>query len=308
MGLFNEEEPPNYASLRQQDFDWHDWIYRESRRRLACQVFCLDMAGCVFRSRAPALSPLSFKVLLPSYESAWQAKSKSECWHQLRATSQPLTVSYAFSRLWGAAADNFVGLEVSGYGMFTLIEGLHGCIFNMTREEMLFATWEDNTAPSTNLFQTTAATMVKQLQSSLTAETIDAIADGFIGTYGGKTFTRLNSALNAWRQCWQSRVFRDLQNDGNNFLCDPLPFWHLAKLLLMLRLARVAGAEEPMLALLKVRHGPMWDRSFAQDGVLSWLRRLWPSRGEDTAFETSEYAGSETNCVESLLTVLLRPT
>lgn len=172
----------------------------------------------------------------------------------------------------------------------------------------MFTTLEDGIASTTNPFQASATTMMKRLQSSLSAETIDAIADGFISTYGGRTFTRLNSALNAWRQCWQSRVFRDLHNDGKRFLCSPLPFWHLAKLLLMLRLARIAGAEEPTLLLPNVKHGDMWNSSLAQDGLLSWLQRLCPGGGEDPASETSEHVGSESNCIGSRLTVLLRPT
>ena len=74
--------------------------------------------------RPPSLPSLSVHIMLPSYESAWEAETAAECLQQLQNLPTQITISAALRAL---LARPFIGhdppFEVSGYGMFVLIHG-----------------------------------------------------------------------------------------------------------------------------------------------------------------------------------------
>lgn len=89
--------------------------------RAACQIFCQDMALCVFRKTSPFLSPIRCDVEMPSYESCWNAENKLECLEQLRSLPAQLQISTAIQGM-GINATNIDPVpEVSAFGMLMLI-------------------------------------------------------------------------------------------------------------------------------------------------------------------------------------------
>lgn len=233
-------------------------------------------------------------------------------------------------KLWTAKAGHHVDLEISRYGMFTLIEGiiavqigcpfrqltqdathlaLHGSLFNLTRDEVMAMVLDANSvSPSTSRrFRESARAVIEGLRRELSTRTIERLADGFVDSCGGEAMRRLNSALNAWAQCWESRIFSDCQVDFKKFLCNPLPFWHLAKLFMILRLARVAGVEEPSFSMHKIRLEDVSGKTYAQNKVVAWLQTLC-SRETDVPRDEecqAKVASSAPN--RSRLTLLLKP-
>jgi hypothetical protein len=91
--------------------------------RLASQVFCQDVAGCIYLGKPPSLLPRSVNVVLPCYESAWEAGTAAECLQRLQSHPGQLSISTALRMLQEEDAQNVPLLEVSGYGMFVLIHG-----------------------------------------------------------------------------------------------------------------------------------------------------------------------------------------
>ena len=93
------------------------------RPRIACEIFCLDMAGCIFLGKQPSLSPLSFNVEMPCYEKCWEVDTAADCLHQLQNLPRQVDVSTAIRRLRSFHGETDLLLEASGFGMFTLIMG-----------------------------------------------------------------------------------------------------------------------------------------------------------------------------------------
>jgi hypothetical protein len=142
LGAFKIEDPVNDNNLTLEAFDWASWIRQESLRRyqsllatehitaanhssrIACQIFCHDIGGCIMIRRPPSLLPLSANTMLPSYESAWEAETAAECLQELQKLPTQITISGALKALLNRP---FIGpdphSEVSGYGMFVLIHG-----------------------------------------------------------------------------------------------------------------------------------------------------------------------------------------
>lgn len=77
--------------------------------------------------RGPSLPPLSVHVMLPSYESAWEAETPAECLRQLQTRPSQVTISTALRRLierpLRRGSHSRSDFEVSGYGMFVLVHG-----------------------------------------------------------------------------------------------------------------------------------------------------------------------------------------
>ena len=122
-GLFDPATSIDYSNLNDCTFNWDMWIQQETRKRIACQMFCQDMALCVFRRRSPSFSPPNFHVELPCYESCWEAETAADCFQHLQLLPPPLRVSTATQHIGSEHADEMPTFEASAFGMFILIMG-----------------------------------------------------------------------------------------------------------------------------------------------------------------------------------------
>ena len=162
--------------------------------------------------------------------------------------------------------------------------GLHGCLFNLTRDELTQAFARETPGgtayPSPTLSQQHAdgLEVIAKLKQSFSARSIDAVADDYIEKYGGNRFRGLKSALNAWRTCWDHRKFGDIHSDGRSFHFDPLPHWHLAKLLIVLYLSREVGVDQGPFEIPRCKLGDSEPRTLAQEKLVLWVHKL--RRGE----------------------------
>ena len=75
---------------------------------------------------------------------------------------------------------------------------------------------------------------IKQLNEYPSGPNITAIADRTVKIHASPAIGRVDNALNAWRTTWDLRRNQGSQNEQPTFKGDPLPFWWLAKLYLLL--------------------------------------------------------------------------
>lgn len=92
-------------------------------RRLACQVLCQEMAGCVFLGRPSSLLPWALHLPLPSYAACWDAQTVEECRDSIARSPQPILISAAVRELCDHKDTLSPKIETSAYGMFTLMLG-----------------------------------------------------------------------------------------------------------------------------------------------------------------------------------------
>ncbi|CAM1504821.1 Fc.00g024120.m01.CDS01 [Cosmosporella sp. VM-42] len=310
LGAFEMESALDPDCLSEQTFNWTEWIIQESQRRLACSIFCLDMARCIFIGDSPALSPLSMNVSLPCYEAMWEAKTSVDCLKMIKAFPSQCSIASALRDLRDCDAANSPLLEISGFGMFALIKGLHGILFNLTREEVMPLFFSDLNHAGTTQMQslTDCREISEKLTEDFSAETVETIADNFIEKYGGNACRSLNSTLNAWRQIWETREFRDSHSDGTNFSCDPLPFWFLAKVFLMIRLVRCFLSHENVLDIPRGKPAHLRARTLAQGKLNSWLQRFRPHKTSHVSPENpADYVPMVTRQDESRILLLMSP-
>jgi hypothetical protein len=75
---------------------------------------------------------------------------------------------------------------------------------------------------------------VKQLQQDLSGPSVADLADRIVKAHGSPQIHRMNGSLNSWRTTWDLRNMHDNHRESVTFKGDPLPFWWLAKLYLVL--------------------------------------------------------------------------
>ena len=81
------------------------------------------MAFCIFLGKQPSFFPASVRTTMPYYEKCWEAVDAATCLHHLQALSPQIDVSTAFGKLRDCRKDEQIMLEISDFGMFTLVFG-----------------------------------------------------------------------------------------------------------------------------------------------------------------------------------------
>jgi hypothetical protein len=191
------------------------------------------------------------------------------------------------------------------------MKALHGFIFRLTREQAdpLFSGHKFNPQSSVGTPHSTCVKILMgRLKRDFSPRTVEAIAEEVIKIHGGPAFQELNLALNAWRLAWYGRKFRDNQSDAKNFSADPLPFWQLAKLFIVLHVVgedRLAGNE---LKVPKARAGDAKSKLLVQERIVSWLQKLRVEKTDEVDREVLEADGqSAANQDGSRVLLLMRP-
>lgn len=265
-GVFELEEPINYTSLTDETFNWQEWIERESRKRVGCAIFAHDVAGSIFQGSMPSISPLDFDVELPCFESCWEATSASECLKRLKSMPQQLLVSAAMRQLRSMRNHTSSILEVSGFGMFTILKGLHCLVWQVAHYDMEPAL-ELNGSSST-------LSLDDQLSHDLSGQLVSSLADVAIATHTSQAIKSVNSALDSWRLIWDARQHREMDHEYATFVLDPLPFWWLAKLYLLLHCAGANIKDSSEFANPRSKGLNTAGKIVAMTKVVGWLQRF----------------------------------
>ncbi|KAG4431543.1 hypothetical protein IFR05_012978 [Cadophora sp. M221] len=272
--LFDAVEFVDYSAMNGLDFDWLRWADREMRNRIACALFNQSVGACLFQGSTPVISPLDLDVDLPCYEICWEAKSAAECLQHLKSNPSQLRVSTAIqNHLTGLSLENNTAFETSAFGMFTLIHGLH-CLLWRTIHYSI----DDNSKPSskhgTGEYPHQRIDVSKSLEASFNGPAISALASEIVAADGSNALRRVNQALENWMRTWELRNFRDGYYDEKAFVLDPVPFYWLAKLFLVIHCSGSGIPEDSEFTKLRPRDSEIGKRMRVQGNVFAWLTKL----------------------------------
>ncbi|OQD79289.1 hypothetical protein PENANT_c055G05364 [Penicillium antarcticum] len=262
-GILDTSPVVDYRTLTEETFDWHSWVERETRTRIANTLFCQDMASCIFMSKAPAFAPFDLHVELPSYEICWNARSARACLQNLQSIPPQRKLSSTLSqlRIPSPSSQKEPPLEVSAFGMFTLVKALHCLVWQATHHDLdrqLDVGHHNSDAPPVlnNLDQ--------QLASDFSGPNVVKLTAQVVHRGGASTFSSINDMLDKWLTTWEQRTWHDMGLENISFSLDPLPFWRLAKLFLLLHCGREHFAIDSEFSSLNTTGGTIQDSHASQ--------------------------------------------
>ena len=92
--------------------------------------------------------------------------------------------------------------------------------------------------------------------------------------HGSVTLKHINNALNAWRVTWDGRIYREPGREDTTFFHDPLPFWWLAKLYIVLHYLPDSFGEGSEFSI--PRAGGIREKSKlqSQSNIFRWMARF----------------------------------
>ena len=154
----------------------------------------------------------------------------------------------------------------------------------------------DETASSNVGLDDNSAYMQQNMQQDLFGPVIESLADHAASSRGSYTIRRVNSALQSWKTTWHNRDFRDADYEDHTFVCDPLPWWWLAKLYIFLHCSSYTIRPGSEFAVPRATDTNSKCKLETQEKIMSWLARF--RRGEDNHLQ---------NAV-TFLSALMKPT
>ena len=244
------------------------------------------MAGCMFLGKRPSLCPFSFRVEAPCYEKCWEAETAAECLQHLRTLPPQLDFATAIRKLRSFAGEQSFCMEMSGFGMITVLlgayltstsqrathkltvyAGLHSILFQTTQADIDYQ-FSSKPAHAQVLQQGDPENL---LEYHFACGTISNLADFSISHYGSPSMKHMNMTLKAWRLVWDQRQFRDVENDSYRFCTDALPFWYLAKLYVVLHFYGNLVCEESDFSVFRGGSQAGQFKNRVRDKILNWL-------------------------------------
>lgn len=112
------------------------------------------------------------------------------------------------------------------------------------------------------------------LKQDLSGPTVAALADDVVAACGSPALKHINNALNSWDLTWHLRRFRELEYEENSFFQNPLPFWWLAKLYLLLHLCGDILPQDSEFAISRFTDQSEAGRMNIQARLVRWLSRF----------------------------------
>ena len=112
---------------------------------------------------------------------------------------------------------------------------------------------------------------INRLKDDPSGPNITAIADNAIETHASPVIRKVDNALNAWRATWDLRSNRDSKHECCTFKGDPLPFWWLAKLYLLLHYHGHILQPDSEYASPRAEAPDNYVKSMVQKKVVGWL-------------------------------------
>ena len=109
------------------------------------------------------------------------------------------------------------------------------------------------------------------LKHDLSGPTITALAEEAVTNYGDITLRHIDNALNNWHSTWHFRHFREMQYEENSFCQNPMPFWWLAKLYLLLHCYRYLLNETSDFVVMRAAGADCVEKLQTQSKVGRWL-------------------------------------
>lgn len=129
----------------------------------------------------------------------------------------------------------------------------------------------------------------KHFQEDLTGGKVTALADGTVSLYGSSTLKHVNDALNFWLTTWHMRRYRESAYENRTFLSDPLPFFWLAKLYLVLHCYAFWIRDESDFAISRVKGADDGSKWTVQIKILGWLAKFRRQRCRPVDIRAGNY-------------------
>ena len=118
------------------------------------------------------------------------------------------------------------------------------------------------------------ADLDKHFQEDLTGAKVTALADETVSRHGSPNLKHVNNAINSWLTTWNLRCFRESDYENRTFLNDPLPFFWLAKLYLVLDCHPLWKRDGSDFAVFRVPSTDDASKWRIQNKILGWLSQF----------------------------------
>lgn len=250
-------------------------------RRIACALLAQDVASCIFHGTSPSFSPLQLDISLPSYDSCWTAESAEKCLRELQRTPSQPKLAQALQQLqksWSSDEPPQTNFEASAFGMFILMKGLHCLVWYATHYDI-----GDHSGvvggPGLPPPTFSRSSLLKQLDQGLSGAAIAKMAVRTNMLHGSSTVASVNQHLDSWQKAWSLRKYRDEEHENSGFALDPMPFWWLAKALLLLHCSSTAGSGNLGRVNLENDMSGIYGNMLSQAKVFRWLVNFRKQRG-----------------------------
>ncbi|KAF5575605.1 c2h2 transcription factor [Fusarium pseudoanthophilum] len=291
--VFDATSPIDYTALTEETFDWHLWVQRETRIRIANVLFSQDVASCIFMGTAPTFSPLDLDIELPCYDTCWNSRSARTCLQYLQSAPAQRRLSSTFLELRTASLplERHPRFEASAFGMFTLVNALHCLIWEATHYDL-----DRNLKPcSRDISQSSSLdSLDRQVASDFSGPNIVRLAAQVARLGNSSNFDSINWVLDEWLAVWEKRTWRDADFENLAFSLDPLPFWWLAKLFVLLHCGRDYFSVDSEFKIANKTGRSLRDSCSSQAKIFRWLGKLRQKKSAD-----------QTQKVESLASLML---
>ena len=179
-----------------------------------------------------------------------------------------------------------------------VIIGLHFLLHQATQGDIEISSYVSAAPPARYAWDTPdseTTNAVKRLQQDHSGPSVTKIADRMVKVHGSPMIRRINNALDAWRTTWDLRNYHDNQREDCTFKGDPLPFWWLAKLYLVLHYNAPTLEPDSEFATPRAEGMDGHRKTAVQRKIVGWLSSF---RGQSCAVEST---------AESWLPDLMKP-
>ena len=262
------------------------------------------MGVCVFCRKAPSFSPLTFNVDLPCFETIWEAETAAQCLHELQTLPVQIRLSTAMQLFRSNTRDEPVIFEASAFAMSITVLGeslsrqvdhhktnsfsaLHCSLYQAMQnlEPQFHIT--DNTLPS----GLGSSDLLSRLEKDCSGNSVTMVANELVSTHGTSTLRWLNGIFDKWQSVWALRGNHDSKYENRTFSADPVRFWWLAKLYIILHFVRNSIQSGSKFAVLETGTGDLEDMRQVQRKVVRFLLGF-RSRKEDVYLSQECYLSS----------------
>lgn len=220
---------------------------------------------------------------MPCYEICWEADTASQCLKQLQKLPRQLRLATAMQNLRLESFTSPVPFEASAFGLTLLILspsppgakfalwdlvdivlGLHSLLLHATQTETAGYTLDNEPRDS-----------VTRLRQAFIDDSIPALANELVARNSLPTLQHINSSLDRWRAIWDSRDCQGLRQERITLSTDPLRYWWLAKLYIILHAYKDLIYNGSEFAISET--GSSYEQGKSQEiqlKILSWLSRF----------------------------------
>jgi hypothetical protein len=172
--------------------------------------------------------------------------------------------------------------------MFTIVNAFHCLIWVAIHYDLDLSLDDCSRNSSASLLLNN---LDHKIASDFTRSNILRLEEQAVLLKSSSTFGRIDSMLNEWLTVWKRRTWRDNQYEDLAFALDPVPFWWLAKLLVLLHCGKDFLSADSEFNMVYKTGGSFRSSQFVQGKIYQWLAKLRQKKPTDPV-ETVESLAS----------------